>query len=100
MAKTLDRREAKPMSTNHQELERHYRKTCDQWPGRKVELINCALAGVPLYLVIDATRNLARLLSHPEERGYQQQRQVILGEPLELPAPRNLAIDTGKLIEG
>ncbi|GAA3421013.1 Uma2 family endonuclease [Streptosporangium vulgare] len=196
MAKTLDRREAKPMSTNHQELERHYQKTCDQWPDRKVELINgrivvrelptlnhakvilqlliqlipfataqgwhpvydvklflgvqkdhyrpdllvvpkfprmwddenvyaeetllvvevvspssrdddhvtkpenCAIAGVPLYLVIDATQNLARLLSHPGERGYQQQHQVILGEPLELPAPWDLTIDTGKLVEG
>ncbi|GAA3005247.1 Uma2 family endonuclease [Streptosporangium longisporum] len=195
MAKTLDRREAKPMSANHQELERHYQRTCDQWPDRKVEIINgrivvrelptlthariitrlllqlapfateqgwdpvcdikiffgvqkdryrpdllvlpksprlwddenvyaeetllvvevvspssrnddhvvkpenCAIAGVPLYLVIDAFQNIARLLSHPGERGYQQQHQVTLGEPLELPAPWNLTIDTGRLVE-
>lgn len=194
MPKTLDRREAKHMSTNHEELERHYNKTCDQWPDRKVEIINgrivvrelptlnhakvilrlllqltpfttergwdpvydvkiflgaqkdryrpdlivvpalprmwddenvyaeetllvvevvsnssrdddhvtkpnnCAIAGVPLYLVIDGFQNIARLLSHPGEKGYQQEHQVTIGEPLDLPEPWKLTIDTGKLV--
>ncbi|WP_326825193.1 Uma2 family endonuclease [Streptosporangium sp. NBC_01756] len=60
---------------------------------------NCARAGVPLYLVIDALENRVRLLSCPSEAGYTDEVSVKLGDPLDLPAPWNLTIDTGKLIE-
>ncbi|GLX02481.1 Uma2 family endonuclease [Microtetraspora sp. NBRC 16547] len=60
---------------------------------------NCALAGVPLYLVIDTFKGVARLMSEPGEKGYQHQVEVTLGKPLPLPEPWDLAIDTAKLVE-
>ncbi|GIH70657.1 Uma2 family endonuclease [Sphaerimonospora thailandensis] len=60
---------------------------------------NCAIAGVPLYLVIDTFQNVARLMAEPSENGYQHQVEVTLGKPLPLPEPWDLTIDTGKLIE-
>ncbi|MER5426386.1 hypothetical protein [Streptosporangium roseum] len=48
--------------------------------------------------MIDGFQNIARLLSHPGEKGYQQQHQVTIGEPLDLPEPWKLTIDTGKLL--
>ncbi|GGQ02943.1 Uma2 family endonuclease [Streptosporangium pseudovulgare] len=59
---------------------------------------NCALAGVPLYLVIDAFANRFRLLSRPSPQGYADEVTDALGKPLDLPAPWNLTIDTGKLV--
>jgi Uma2 family endonuclease len=61
---------------------------------------NCALAGVPLYLVIDTFASRFRLLSRPGPEGYADEVTESLGKPLELPAPWNLTIDTAKLIEG
>ncbi|MFI6799034.1 Uma2 family endonuclease [Streptosporangium canum] len=60
---------------------------------------NCARAGVPLYLVIDALDNKVRLLSRPSKDGYTHEVSVKLGDPFDLPAPWNLTVDTGKLIE-
>lgn len=60
---------------------------------------NCALAEVPLYLLIDPFQDIAILLSHPTEKGYLQQTQVPLGKPLDLPEPWKITIDTGKLID-
>lgn len=60
----------------------------------------CALAGVPLYLVIDTFANRFRLLSRPGPEGYADEITESLGKPLELPAPWDLTIDTGKLVEG
>ncbi|MCO5992023.1 Uma2 family endonuclease [Actinoallomurus rhizosphaericola] len=57
----------------------------------------CARGNVPLYLVIDAFAGKARLLSHPGEAGYAQEVHVNLGEPLRLPEPWDLVIDTGRL---
>jgi Uma2 family endonuclease len=59
----------------------------------------CAIAGVPLYLVIDIFENKSRLLSHPRDGAYGQELTVTIGEPLELPEPWNLRIDTGKLVD-
>lgn len=55
--------------------------------------------GVPLYLLIDPMEGIARVYSRPGDKGYRQQTEVPLGEPLELPEPWKLTIDTGKLIE-
>ncbi|GAA2849211.1 hypothetical protein GCM10010517_06530 [Streptosporangium fragile] len=60
----------------------------------------CALAGVPLYLVLDAFANRFRLLSRPGPEGYAEEATEAFGKPLELPEPWNLTVDTGKLIEG
>ncbi|MEV5706495.1 Uma2 family endonuclease [Actinoallomurus sp. NPDC052274] len=57
----------------------------------------CARGGVPLYLVVDAFAGKARLLSHPGKDGYAQELDVKLGEPLPLPEPWELTIDTGRL---
>lgn len=58
----------------------------------------CAVAGVPAYLVIDTFEGRARLLSHPHEGRYGQEVSVALGEPLALPEPWRLTIDTAKLV--
>ncbi|MEU4830445.1 Uma2 family endonuclease [Streptosporangium sp. NPDC023615] len=58
-----------------------------------------ALAGVPLYLVIDTFANRFRLLSRPGPEGYADEVTESLGKPLELPAPWDVTIDTGRLIE-
>lgn len=59
---------------------------------------NCALAGVPLYLVIDSYQQTARLLSDPGHTGYLHEVAVVLGDSLVLPEPWDLKIDTGRLL--
>ncbi|MEV0970330.1 Uma2 family endonuclease [Microtetraspora glauca] len=59
----------------------------------------CASAGVPLHLVIDTFKGVARLMSEPGDKGYQHQLEVTLGKPLPLPEPWDMAVDTAKLIE-
>jgi Uma2 family endonuclease len=58
----------------------------------------CARGGVPLYLVIDAFAGKVRLLSRPAESGYGCEVEVKLGEPLDLPDPWNLTLDTSRLV--
>ncbi|MET8143157.1 Uma2 family endonuclease [Sphaerisporangium sp. NPDC005288] len=58
---------------------------------------NCAAGGVPLLLVIDGFERKARLFSRPAPDGYEQQTEVTLGAPLELPEPWGFTLDTGKL---
>lgn len=57
----------------------------------------CARGGVPLYLVVDTFAGRARLLSRPGESGYAHEVEVTLGEPVELPAPWSLRLDTACL---
>jgi Uma2 family endonuclease len=57
----------------------------------------CARGGVPLYLVVDAFAGRVRLLSHPGKDGYGHEVDVKLGEPLDLPAPWELTLETGRL---
>lgn len=57
----------------------------------------CARGGVPHYLVVDAFAGKARLLGHPGKDGYAHEVDVKLGEPLELPAPWELTLDTARL---
>ncbi|WP_084960064.1 Uma2 family endonuclease [Thermoactinospora rubra] len=60
---------------------------------------NYAAGGVPLLLRIDPLKNTACLFSHPAKAGYRDQHHVEIGEPLQLPEPWNLTLDTGKLID-
>jgi Uma2 family endonuclease len=57
----------------------------------------CARGKVPLYLVVDPFDERVRLLSRPGEKGYDHEVEVKLGEPLELPAPWSLSLDTSVL---
>ncbi|WP_181871069.1 Uma2 family endonuclease [Sphaerisporangium album] len=63
-----------------------------------VKPAQCALAGVPLYLVIDGFDEKVRLLGRPVEGRYDVEVAVAFGESLLLPEPWNVAIDTGRLI--
>ncbi|GAB3984558.1 Uma2 family endonuclease [Actinoallomurus acanthiterrae] len=57
----------------------------------------CARGGVPLYLVVDTFAGKARLLSQPGKDGYAHEVDVKLGEPMDLPAPWELTLDTARL---
>ena len=52
---------------------------------------------MPLYLVVDTLAGRVRLLSHPGDDGYAHAVEVRLGEPLDLPDPWNLTLDTARL---
>lgn len=56
-----------------------------------------AAARAPLCLAIDPFSQKARPLSVPTDSGYQQETDVALGRPLDLPAPWNLTLDTAGL---
>ncbi|MEV5753840.1 Uma2 family endonuclease [Actinoallomurus sp. NPDC052308] len=58
-----------------------------------------AAGGVPLCLVVDVFARKVRLLSQPGADGYEQETDVALGRPLDLPEPWKLTIDTGALTE-
>ncbi|GLY72753.1 Uma2 family endonuclease [Actinoallomurus iriomotensis] len=57
----------------------------------------CARGKVPLHLVIDTFAGRVRLLSRPGDKGYDHEVEVRLGEPLELPAPWSLTLNTAVL---
>lgn len=59
----------------------------------------CALAGIPLYLLVDRyTRPLTiSLHSDPGQDGYGKVTTAIAGEKLQLPAPFDLTLDTSSL---
>ncbi|GAA4627260.1 hypothetical protein GCM10023196_038740 [Actinoallomurus vinaceus] len=56
-----------------------------------------AAGGVPLCLVIDVFARKVRLLSQPSDDGYQQETDVVLGRPIDLPEPWKLTLDTAAL---
>ncbi|MBB6351555.1 Uma2 family endonuclease [Nonomuraea muscovyensis] len=59
-----------------------------------------AAAGVPLFLRIDPLKGICSLMSHPSDRGvYLHHTDVAIGEPLDLPGPWKLTLDTGKLVD-
>lgn len=63
----------------------------------EVKPLGCARGKVPLYLVVDTFAGRVRLLSHPAEDGYGHAVEVRIGEPLDLPDPWCLTLDTAKL---
>jgi len=60
---------------------------------------NCALSGVPLYLLVDPVEEpmSVTLFSDPSEDGYQTLDRVTAGDKLWLPEPFAMALDTGPL---
>jgi Uma2 family endonuclease len=60
---------------------------------------NCALSGVPLYLLIDPVDEptAVTLFSDPSDDGYRTIDRVVAGEKLRLPAPFELTLDTSML---
>lgn len=60
---------------------------------------NCALSGVPLYLLVDPIEEpmSVTLFSDPSEDGYQTLDRVTASDKLWLPEPFALALDTGPL---
>ncbi|GAA0353407.1 Uma2 family endonuclease [Actinoallomurus spadix] len=58
-----------------------------------------AAGGVPLCLVIDVFTRKVRLLSEPGADGYEQETDVALGRPIELPEPWGLTIETAALTD-
>ncbi|GAA0359433.1 Uma2 family endonuclease [Actinoallomurus spadix] len=60
---------------------------------------NCALSGVPLYLLVDPVDEptAVTLFSDPSDDGYRTIERVLAGEKLRLPAPFDFTIDTAAL---
>ncbi len=59
-----------------------------------------AQGGVPLYLLIDGFADPAAVIwsSQPGEHGYARSQTARAGEPLELPEPFGLSLDTKRLL--
>jgi Uma2 family endonuclease len=59
-----------------------------------------AQGGVPLYLVVDqlADPSAVILFSAPAERGYARTETAEAGQPLKLPEPFGLSLDTSRLL--
>jgi Uma2 family endonuclease len=66
---------------------------------REVKPRACALAGIPLYLLVDRfTRPVTiSLHSEPGAHGYAKVTTVTAGEKLQVPAPFDLTLDTSSL---
>jgi Uma2 family endonuclease len=66
---------------------------------REVKPRACALAGIPLYLLVDRyTKPVTiSLLSEPGANGYAKVKTVTAGEKLRVPAPFGLTLDTSSL---
>ncbi len=61
-----------------------------------------AMAGVPLYLLVDRERRTLTLFSEPRDDAaiggdYQEDVRVAFGHPLQLPEPFTLTLDTSEL---
>ncbi|MEV1080491.1 Uma2 family endonuclease [Streptomyces sp. NPDC050211] len=54
-------------------------------------------AGIPFYLLIDRDAGTVKLFSDPEQVGYGNCRRVHFGNPLVLPEPLGIELDTEKL---
>ena len=66
---------------------------------REVKPRACALAGIPLYLLVDRFTKPVTISLHsrPGKDGYGDVTTVTAGEKLRLPAPFNLTLDTSSL---
>ncbi len=66
---------------------------------REVKPRACALAGIPLYLLVDRFTKPVTiwLVSEPSATGYAKVTTVTAGEKLQLPAPFDLTLDTSTL---
>jgi Uma2 family endonuclease len=57
-----------------------------------------ALAGAPLYLVIDPFQQRVKLHSEPRDKGYAGETTVSAGKTLAMPYPWDCVLDTGRLL--
>jgi len=66
---------------------------------REVKPRACALAGIPLYLLVDRFTKPVTISLHsePGTKGYAKVNTVTAGEKLRLPAPFGLTLDTSSL---
>lgn len=66
---------------------------------REVKPAACALAGIPLYLLVDRFPKSVTISLHsePGKDGYAKVTTVIAGEKLRLPAPFDVTLDTSSL---
>ncbi len=66
---------------------------------REVKPKACALAGIPLYLLVDRFTKPVTISLHSEPgvNGYTKVTTVTAGEKLQLPAPFDLTLDTSSL---
>ena len=66
---------------------------------REVKPRACALAGIPLYLLVDRFTKPVTISLHsePGANGYTKVTKVTAGEKLQLPAPFDLTLDTSTL---
>jgi Uma2 family endonuclease len=66
---------------------------------REVKPRACALAGIPLYLLVDRFTKPVTISLHsePGKDGYGDVTKLTAGEKLRLPAPFNLTLDTSSL---
>jgi Uma2 family endonuclease len=66
---------------------------------REVKPRACALAGIPLYLLVDRFTKPVTISLHsePGASGYARVKTVTAGEKLRLPAPFDLTLDTSSL---
>jgi Uma2 family endonuclease len=66
---------------------------------REVKPRACALAGIPLYLLVDRFTKPVKISLHsePSKDGYARVTTVTAGEKLQLPAPFDLTLDTSSL---
>lgn len=58
-----------------------------------------ASAGIPLCLIVDGLAGKIRLLSEPGPKGYEQETDILLGHPLDLPEPWGITLDTAQLTD-
>jgi Uma2 family endonuclease len=67
---------------------------------REVKPRAYAQGGVPLYLLIDrlATPPAVTLFSQPGANGYRRRQSALAGEPLRLPGPFKVSVDTAGLL--
>jgi Uma2 family endonuclease len=67
---------------------------------REVKPRAYAQAGVPLYMLIDRFHHepTVTLFSQPSEDGYGERQVAAAGEPLRLPKPFGIALDTARLL--
>jgi Uma2 family endonuclease len=66
---------------------------------REVKPRACALAGIPLYLLVDRFTKpvTVSLHSEPDANGYAKVKTITAGEKLRLPAPFDFTLDTSAL---
>lgn len=57
-----------------------------------------ALAGIPLYLLVDREEGTATLFSDPKARDHAEAHIVHFGKPLPLPAPFGFDLDTADFL--